>query len=93
MDSGIVVQIFLGILWALGCALFVTFVLEFRDDRSAHPGYHPAGQPAAKPASRTTTKGIGSEKVVGKNSLSPSEENSSACERPLYAKARSGNAG
>jgi hypothetical protein len=49
MDSGIIVQLFLGVLWALGCALFVTFLLEFRDDRSAHPSY-PDRVPAAKAA-------------------------------------------
>lgn len=43
MDSGIVVQFFLGILWALGCALFVTFLLEFREDRSTHSNYSPRG--------------------------------------------------
>ena len=89
MDSGIVVQIFLGILWALGCALFVTFVLEFRDDRSAHPSYYSAGQPAAKP----TTKGIGMAKVASKTSTSPLEVKPCVREPQLYAKAGSGNAG
>ena len=51
MDSGIVVQLFLGILWALGCGLFVTFLLEFREDMFAHPNYHssPPIQPASNP--------------------------------------------
>ena len=93
MDSGIVVQIFLGILWALGCALFVTFVLEFRDDGSAHPSYHPAGQPVAKPASKGTTKGIGIAKAASKTSTSPLEEKPCAREHQVYAKAGGGNAG
>jgi hypothetical protein len=93
MDSGIVVQIFLGILWALGCALFVTFVLEFRDDRSAHPSYYSAGQPAAKPTTKGTTKGIGMAKVAGKTSTSSLEGKPCVREPQLYAKAGSGNAG
>ena len=51
MDSGIVVQFFLGILWALGCALFVTFLLEFREDGSAHSNYHSRAN-SDRPASR-----------------------------------------
>jgi hypothetical protein len=93
MDSGIVVQIFLGILWALGCALFVTFVLEFRDDRSAHPSYYSAGQPAAKPASKGTRKEIGMAEVASKTSTGPLEGKPRAREHQLYAKAGSGNAG
>jgi hypothetical protein len=112
MDSGIIVQLFLGVLWALGCALFVTFLLEFREDRSAHPSYPDrmhAAKPAAvksaavksaslkpapvKPASKTGTREIGSVTIAAENSANPSNGNSSASARPLYAKAKTGNAG
>ena len=43
MDSGIVLQLFLGVLWALGCLLFITFLLEFREDMLAHPSYPRVG--------------------------------------------------
>jgi hypothetical protein len=95
MDSGMLVQLFLGFLWALGCALFVTFLLEFREDRSTHPSY-PDRTQAAKPASKTETREIGSVTIAAENSASPShasQGNSSRCERPLYAKANQGNAG
>jgi hypothetical protein len=97
MDSGIIVQLFLGVLWALGCALFVTFLLEFREDRSAHPSYPDrrlAAKPASvKPASKTGTREIGSVTIAAENSANPSNGNSSASARPLYAKANKGNAG
>jgi len=102
MDSGIIVQLFLGVLWALGCALFVTFLLEFREDRSAHPSYpdrtHAAkpvsAKPASvKPASKTGTREIGSVTIAAENSASPSNGNSSASARPLYAKANKSHAG
>jgi hypothetical protein len=90
MDSGIIVQLFLGVLWAIGCALFVTFLLEFREDRSAHPSY-PASTRAPKPASNAGARQTGSVPIAGANSTD-SKGNSSAFDRPLYAKARSGNA-
>jgi hypothetical protein len=112
MDSGIIVQLFLGVLWALGCALFVTFLLEFREDSSAHPSYPdrmPAAKPASakpaslkpaslkpaslKPASKTGTREIGSVTIAAENSANPSNGNSSASARPVYAKAKKGNAG
>jgi hypothetical protein len=97
MDSGIIVQLFLGVLWALGCALFVTFLLEFREDRSAHPSYPDrrlAAKPASvKPASKTGTREIGSVAIAAENSANPPNGNSSASARPLYAKANKGNAG
>lgn len=97
MDSGIIVQLFLGVLWALGCALFVTFLLEFREDRSAHPNYpdrmHAAKPASVKPASKTGTREIGSVTIVAENSANPSNGNSSASARPFYAKAKKGSAG
>jgi hypothetical protein len=97
MDSGIIVQLFLGVLWALGCALFVTFLLEFSEDRSAHSSYpdrmHAAKPSSAKPASKTGTREIGSVTIAAENSANPSNGNSSASARPLYAKAKRGNAG
>jgi hypothetical protein len=97
MDSGIIVQLFLGVLWALGCALFVTFLLEFREDRSAHPSYpdrmHAAKPTSVKPASKTETREIGGLTIAAENAANPSNRNSSASARPLYAKAKRGNAG
>ncbi len=102
MDSGIIVQLFLGVLWALGCALFVTFLLEFREDRSAHPSYPdriPAAKSASvrpasqKPASKTGTREIGSVTIAAENSANPSKGKSPAPEHPLYAKAKESNAG
>jgi hypothetical protein len=92
MDSGIVVQLFLGVLWAIGCALFVTFLLEFREDRSAHSNY-PATTQAVKPASNRDTREIGSVNVADENCTDPSQGKSSAGERLLHARARSSNAG
>ena len=92
MESGIIVQLFLGVLWAIGCALFVTFLLEFREDRSAHPSY-PACSHAAKTASNTRTRDIGSVTIAAENSSNPSKGKSPAPEHPLYAKAKESNAG
>lgn len=91
MDSGIIVQLFLGVLWAIGCALFVTFLLEFREDGSAHPSY-PSSTRSSKPASKADARETGSVPIAGPNSTD-SKGNSAAFDRPLYAKARSGNAG
>jgi len=61
MDAGLVVNLGLGILWLLGCLIFVTFLMEFRDDFMAHPNYQEDAQkkerkqiPKAMPA-----RGIG----------------------------------
>ena len=56
MDSGIVLQLFLGVLWALGCLLFITFLLEFREDMFAHPNYPrvlPVDRAAHSPVARS----------------------------------------
>ena len=50
MDSGIIVQLFLGVLWALGSLLFVAFLLEFREDMGAHPNYPSRVGPVEKAA-------------------------------------------
>jgi hypothetical protein len=92
MDSGIIVQLFLGVLWAIGCALFVTFLLEFREDMSAHHSY-PGRTHDANPASKTDTREIGSVKIAAESSAKPSTGDSAALERPLCTKAGSSNAG
>jgi beta-lactamase regulating signal transducer with metallopeptidase domain len=50
MDLGLVVQLFLGVLWLLGCVIFVTFLVEFREDMFARPNYS-----ARANATRTAT--------------------------------------
>jgi hypothetical protein len=71
MDSGIMVQLFLGILWALGCALFVTFLLEFREDMSAHANY-PGRARASEHASNPAAREIRSVPVADAKSQDPS---------------------
>ncbi len=88
MDSGIIVQLFLGILWALGCLLFVTFLLEFREDMFAHPNY-PASARPTKPASKPAIRDTRSDTIAGQKSQDPSDGNSETWERPLCAKAGS----
>ena len=39
MEVGIVVNLLLGILWALGCLIFVVFLFEFREDMFVHSIY------------------------------------------------------
>jgi hypothetical protein len=39
VEIGIVVNLLLGILWALGCLIFVVFLFEFREDMFVHPIY------------------------------------------------------
>ena len=92
MDLDIIVQLFLGVLWLLGCLIFVTFLLEFREDRLAHPNY-PSTTIPAKPASNQQAEESRSEKIVGEQAQILLEANADTRERSLYTSVGGGNGG
>jgi hypothetical protein len=56
MDTGILIQIFLGVLWLIGCAIFVTFMIEFREDMVSHPNYPERKGSSIATAQRTISR-------------------------------------
>jgi len=91
MDSGFVVQLFLGVLWALGCLLFVTFLLEFREDMFVHPNYPRTTRPPKSASKQRTGELRGGRIAAAEKPIA--ETNANDYERPLYAKAGSANGG